>query len=180
LSGNPSSSRRSVRAAVGLLRLVVSWTAITFVAAIAVLTSGGELHKYQFMTVLSGSMIPTVNVGDLVVDTVVTPDRLRDGDLATFRQPDTGRLITHRIQSILWRGDIADVITRGDANSVGENWSVTSDSKIGKVALRVPRIGYVVGALGTPLGQIGLAVLAAILGVWILVVIWRPGRDRTS
>jgi signal peptidase len=129
------------------------------------------------MTVLSGSMVPTVNVGDLVVAAVVTPDKLHDGDLATFRQPDTGRLITHRIQSILWRGNIADVITRGDANKVGENWSVTADAKVGRVAFRIPRIGYVVGGLGTPLGQLCLAGVAAVLGVWILLVIWRPRRD---
>jgi signal peptidase len=121
-------------------------------------------------------MIPTVNVGDLVVDSVVTPEKLHAGDLATFRQPDTGRLVTHRIQSILWRGGIADVITRGDANSVGENWSVTADAKVGKVIFRIPRIGYVVGALGTPAGQLSLAGLAALLGIWILVVIWQPGR----
>lgn len=180
LSATLSVPRSPVRAAAGLVWMVAAWTTLTFIVATGFLTSHGELHKYQFMTVLSGSMVPTVNVGDLVVDTVVTPDRLRDGDLATFRQPDTGRLITHRIQSILWRGNIADVITRGDANSVGENWSVTADARIGRVALRIPRIGYVVGALGTPPGQIGLAVLAAILGVWILVVIWRPGRDRTT
>ena len=172
-------SRRPVRAAVGVIRLATCWTALAFIVALGFLTSGGELHKYQFMTVLSGSMIPTVNVGDLVVDTVVTPDKLRDGDLATFRQPETGRLITHRIQSILWRGNIADVITRGDANSVGENWSVTSDAKVGRVALRIPRIGYLVGSLGTPAGQIGLAVVAAILGIWILVVIWGPGREKS-
>jgi signal peptidase I len=171
-------SRRPVRAVAGLVWMVTCWTTLTFIVATGFLTSGGEFHKYQFMSVLSGSMVPTVNVGDLVVAAVVAPDELHDGDLATFRQPDTGRLITHRVQSILWRGNIADVITRGDANSVGENWSVTADAKVGRVAFRVPRVGYVVGALGTPPGQIGLAALAAFLGMWILVVIWGPGRDK--
>ena len=48
--------------------------------------------------------------------------------------------------------------------------------KVGKVIFRIPRIGYVVGALGTPAGQLSLAGLAALLGIWILVVIWQPGR----
>jgi signal peptidase I len=169
--------RGPVRSAIRLAWLVVCWTILTFVVATVLLATHGKIEKYQFMAVLSGSMVPTMNVGDLVVAEVVTPDKLSDGDLATFRDPSTGRLITHRVQSILWRGNIADVITRGDANPVGENWSVTSDSKVGRVVLRMPHVGYVVGVLGTRAGEFGLAAVAAVLGLWILVAIWRPNRS---
>ena len=70
------------------------------------------------------------------------------------------------------------MVTRGDANEVGENWSVSKTDKVGEVVARFPRLGYVVGVLATPAGQLGLAGVAALLGLWILVVLWRP--DRTD
>jgi len=164
----------TARTVLTLLRAASSWVALGFVVTLLLLVSGGQLQRYQFMSVLSGSMVPTLGVGDLVVAKVVTPDQLRAGELATFREPETGKLITHRVQSIVWHGELADVVTRGDANEVGENWSVSSTDRVGHVVLRVPHVGYVVGTLATPVGQLGLAGLAAVLGVWILVVLWRP------
>ena len=178
LSVTEAVPRRRVRAGAGLLWMVTSWVLLGFVGSTLLLPTGGELHKFQFMSVLSGSMVPALEVGDMVIAEVVGPDHLRSGDLATFRDPDSGKLITHRVQSILWRGEIADVITRGDRNTVGENWSVTADGRVGKVVLRVPRVGYAVGVLGTTPGQLALAGLAGVLGVWILVVIWRPARGE--
>jgi signal peptidase len=160
-----------------LLGAATGWVAVGFLVALLVLVSGGQVERYQFMSVLSGSMVPAVEVGDLVVAKVVTPDQLRAGELATFREPETGKLVTHRVQSIVWHGELADVVTRGDANEVGENWSLGADDHVGEVVLRVPHAGYAVGMLATPAGQLGLAGLAAVLGVWILVVLWRPQRS---
>jgi signal peptidase I len=157
-----------------MLGSATSWVPVGFLVTLVLLVSSGQLQRYQFMSVLSGSMVPTLGVGDLVVATVVTPDELRAGELATFREPETGKLITHRVQSIIWHGELADVVTRGDANELGENWSVSSTDRVGEVVLRVPRVGYVVGLLSTPGGQLGLAGLAVALGLWILVVLWRP------
>jgi signal peptidase len=164
----------TTRIVVALLRAAAGWMAVGFLVGLVLLVSGGHLQRYQLMSVLSGSMVPTVDVGDLVVARVVGPDQLRAGELATFREPETGKLITHRVQSIIWHGELADVVTRGDANEVGENWSVSASDRVGEVVLRVPRAGYVVGVLATAQGQLALAGLAVALGVWILVVLWRP------
>jgi signal peptidase len=161
-----------------LLRAATGWVVVGFLVAMLVLVSGGQVERYQFMSVLSGSMVPAVEVGDLVVAKVVTPDQLRAGELATFREPETGKLITHRVQSIIWHGELADVVTRGDHNEVGENWSVSASDRVGEVVLRVPRAGYAVGVLATPAGQLGLAGVAVALGLWILVVLWRPPRPH--
>jgi signal peptidase I len=149
---------------------------VGFLVTLLLLATHGEIGRYQVMSVLSGSMVPTMEVGDLVVARVVGPAELAAGELATFRDPETKRLITHRVQSIIWHGDVADVVTRGDANDAGENWSARSADRVGEVVLRIPRAGYVVGALATPAGQLALAGVAAVLGGWILVVLWRPQR----
>lgn len=159
---------------VALLRMAAVWSVVGFLLALCLLVSDGRLQRYQLMSVLSGSMVPTLGVGDLVVARVVPADQLEAGELATFLEPGTGKLVTHRVQSVIWHGDLADVVTRGDANEVGEDWSVAADDRVGEVVLRVPRLGYVVGALATPAGRLALVGLAAVLGLWTLVVVWRP------
>ena len=37
-----------------------------------------------------------------------------------------------------------------DANLVGEEWTLPADGTVGRVVLRIPYAGYVVGSLGTP------------------------------
>ncbi len=176
MTGTATARPRRMPAALALLWPATCWAVLGFLVAVLPLGTHGEFHRLQFMSVLSGSMTPAVDVGDLVVAKVVSPTELQAGDLATFKSPESGKLVTHRVQSILWRGEIADVISRGDSNTVGETWSVTAESRVGEVVLRVPRAGYVLGVLGTPAGQLGLAGFAAVLGVWILVLIWRPAR----
>ena len=180
MTGSADARRRRMPAALALLWPATCWAVLGFLLAILPLATNGEFHRFQFMSVLSGSMTPTVDVGDLVVAVVVSPTDLEAGDLATFKSPETGKLVTHRVQSVLWRGEIADVISRGDSNTVGETWSVTAESRVGEVVLRIPRAGYVLGVLGTPAGRLGLAGFAAVLGIWILVVIWRPARPERA
>ena len=166
----------------GLLVKAAGWCAVGFLGALLVLVSHGDVGRYQVMSVLSGSMVPTLGVGDLVVAKVVPPDQLQAGELATFRMPETGKLTTHRVQSIIWHGKLADVVTRGDANEVGENWSVSKTDKVGEVVARFPRLGLRRRkVLATPAGQLGLAGVATLLGLWILVVLGRPSHpDRTT
>jgi signal peptidase I len=177
LRRRPAADPGTARGIAALLWAATTWALVAFLLVLAILVVDGRLQRYQIMSVLSGSMVPTLDVGDLVVARVVTPDELTAGELATFREPGTGKLVTHRVQSILWRGEVADIVTRGDSNEVGENWSVTPRDHVGEVTLVVPRAGYLVGFLATPAGQLGLAGLAAVLGVWILVLLWRPPRE---
>ena len=179
-----TAGRRGLGRRLGTLRRLTEWTALGLVAAVVLLATGGQFERVQVMTVLSGSMRPALDVGDLVVAEVVTAQELRTDDVTSFRDPESGKLITHRVQSVLWRGEIADVITRGDANEVGEGWSIRADGTVGRVVLRVPVLGYLSGVLGTDAGQIGLVVTAALLGLWAMVLIWRPApttdRSRPS
>jgi signal peptidase I len=154
--------------------ILLTWVLVGATVAMAWLATGGEHQKVRAMTVLSGSMTPALEVGDLVVAQVVPPSGLSAGDVVTFRDSGRDRYVTHRVQSIVWRGDLADVITRGDANLVGEEWTLPADGTVGRVVLRIPYAGYAVGSLGTPAGQLGLAGVALFLAGWAIRVIWRP------
>jgi signal peptidase len=158
-----------------LLRLL-AWTAIGIGVGLALVLFGPAVAGYRSFTVLSGSMVPTLQVGDVVLDEPLAPTDIRPGDVITFPDPSRGgRLVTHRAQGIRVRGGTVEVTTRGDANTGVEQWSIAATGRVGRVVVRIPWLGYVlVGARSRP-GRLGLLVLPALgLGLLGLRAIWRP------
>lgn len=160
-----------------LLHLVLA-AMLGFVGALGLSLSVPRMFGYHFFTVLSGSMEPTLAVGDLVVEAPLPPLDARVGDVITFRSPeDPARLITHRVVRVRASGGIASFVTKGDANTGTERWSIAEDGVVGRVSHRVPKLGYVTNRLGSRLGRLGLIVLPALLlGLYELKRIWRPAR----
>jgi signal peptidase len=132
-------------------------------------------------TVMSGSMEPTIHVGDVVIDKKISPLRARPGDVVTFSDPGgRKRLITHRIRSLRVQGDTVEVVTKGDANNAEERWTVPANGRIGRVELRVWKLGYPLVYAHSRFGLIGLVALPALLLCLIeLRKIWAgPPREE--
>ena len=133
------------------------------------------LTGHRSMTVLTGSMEPTLETGSVVVDEVIHPTEARIGDIVTFTDPaNRGRLITHRLQSARVEGNTAHMVTKGDANDTVEKWDVPVDGEIGRVIYHVPKLGYVRALVGTRQGYVVLMVALLLLGGWVLMDVWRP------
>ena len=134
-----------------------------------------RLAGYETYTVLSGSMEPAISTGDLVVDERITAADARVGDVITFPEPGTQRLVTHRLVHKRVAGPRAHMRTRGDANDAPERWSAPADGEVGRVALVVPKGGYVAAYVNQRAAQLLLVVIPAVLlGVLMLIRIWAP------
>lgn len=155
------------RFATGILFGLVVGLALAIVAPLA--------FGWRSLTVMSGSMSPTIATGDAVVVQSVSPLSLRPGDVTTFDDPEgTGRLITHRVRGVRRIDDALEVTTKGDANSATERWRVSVDGRVGRVVYRVPRVGYVLAPTASPVGRLVLVALpAVVLGALGLRTIWR-------
>jgi signal peptidase I len=133
-----------------------------------------SLFGYNILTVISGSMEPTLEVGSIVVDERIAPLDARPGDIVSFHDPSRGdRLVTHRLQSVRADGRIASMVTKGDANNAVERWSVPTDGEIGRVVYHVPKVGYVRGALTGIGARLGLLLIALGLGAAMIFDVWR-------
>jgi signal peptidase I len=131
-------------------------------------------------TVMSGSMEPAIDTGDVVVERSLTPEEIRPGDVVTFRDPTrANRLITHRVRQVSIAAGVVHVVTRGDANTGFERWSVPIKGHVGLVVYRLPRIGYVAHAIGGTMGHLLFVVLPILLiGLTLLIDVWRPNRSQ--
>ena len=140
------------------------------IAAIALYPVG-----YRPFSVLSGSMEPAIGTGDVVVNSSIKPLDARVGDVVTFQDPQNkSRLITHRLRRVRVRGQMVEMVTKGDANNTTERWSVAMNGRIGRVEYRVPKAGYALAFIGGKNGKLFLIALPALLlGAYELVRIWR-------
>ena len=122
-----------------------------------------------FYVVASGSMIPVLEVYDVLIVSGHEPfDELVVGDIIVFNRPsDHNRVIVHRVASILDE-DPRTIRTKGDANPAsipGTDFPITEEEYIGKVAYTLPQVGYVTQLLKPP---INYAIIAVVIGIMIV------------
>jgi signal peptidase len=106
--------------------------------------------EYPALAVASGSMLPTLNVGDLIIVQRADPEQISvgklSGDILVFRNPrNRDELIVHRAVDIKLADGYYLITTRGD-NTYGEKdqfspWD--SSLLVGKVVCRIPFIGNI-------------------------------------
>lgn len=144
--------------------LLAGWTVAAFCVALLAAVALPNAFGMRSFTVMSGSMEPGIHVGDVVIDRKIRAGDARPGDVVTFSDP-TGRkrLITHRVRSLHVQGDTVQVVTKGDANNAVERWTVPANGRIGRVELRVWKIGYPLVFAYSRFGLIALVALPALL-----------------
>jgi signal peptidase I len=146
------------------------------------LAVGPHLFPYQTMTMLTGSMIPTINPGDIAVDTRVSVYDLRPGDMITYHIPvQDNRVVTHRIVSIDSEPDgSVTVQTKGDANPANDPWTANfAGGTLWRVHTVIPHVGEGIRFFRRPgVAEAARFVAPAIVVLIALSVIWRPKPRR--
>ena len=120
---------------------VVYWTAIALIAVIAVWSTTGLLG-FTPTVIASGSMQPTLNVGDIAI-TVKTPAKaIKIGDIIQFYRASGEPPTIHRVIDKYRSGGLTWFITKGDANNAPDD-PINEHQVIGKVILIIPKLGWV-------------------------------------
>jgi len=126
---------------------VVKWVLLGFLVLI-ILTNLIKIAKskngdqfpmvlgFGSATVVSGSMEPTIKVGDVVF--VHKQGGYKVGDIVTFLDSQN-RVVTHRVVSVSEAGQYT---TQGDNNNVADKQMLTKDDICGRVYLWIPHLGY--------------------------------------
>lgn len=97
--------------------------------------------KYYAVAIATGSMVPTINKGDVViVNRQFTEDDLETGAVIAYKYG--GKVIVHRINDLIKKDKTIIIYTKGDANNDIDGWKVTPDMIIGIVKKKVPAIGF--------------------------------------
>ena len=159
--------------------LTALWAALAFWLALLAAVAIPNAIGMRSFTVMSGSMEPAIHTGDVVVDRRIRPLEARPGDVVTFSDPgERKRLVTHRVRGLEARGSLVQVVTKGDANNAVERWTVPAGGRIGRVELRVWKLGYPLVFARSRYGLVAIVVAPALLLCFLeLRRIWRPRRE---
>lgn len=114
---------------------------VTTVVAVAIIWFAVGLFPVQPTTVISGSMRPTLDVGDVVIIAKVSADTIKTGDIIQFREAE-GITTVHRVVEIQEIEGKRVFITQGDANSEPDANPVIPENVVGKAVLDIPKIGW--------------------------------------
>ncbi len=154
-----------------VVAVVIMWIGIQVIFGTEMLTLEGNQIKVggPFYVVVSGSMIPVLQVYDIIViqghDTF---EEVEIGDIIVFDRPsDHNRVIVHRVVSIT-NEDPRTIRTQGDANPgsiPGTDFPITEEEYIGKVAYIIPQLGYITQILQPPTNYI---IIAVVIGIMII------------
>lgn len=152
-----------------------------FAAALipAILTSQ---YGFGFSPILTGSMQPSANPGDLFITRLVPAATLQVGDIIAINNQITGTYYSHRIYEMRMVNGALRIITKGDSNESPdrEPFMVSPVSKVSKAIKVVPSIGQPMVYMNTVQGRQSAATFLVISNILALFVILFRKKIFTS
>ena len=120
---------------------LAGWVVTTIIAVVIIWFAVG-LFPVQPTTVISGSMRPSLDVGDVVIVGKVPVDTIEPGDIIQFREAE-GIATVHRVVKIQEIEGNMVFITQGDDNREPDPNPVLAANVVGKVIFNIPKVGWV-------------------------------------
>jgi signal peptidase len=123
------------------------------------------LHtESPLMVVSSGSMIPTLNVGDIIIVRGIDPQAVTVGMIIIFHSPyEYDMPIVHRVVAVDNQGSTVSFETKGDNNPGPDGWRVPAQNLMGVFVAKIPYVGLLSLELRGPLGITLIILLIALI-----------------
>ncbi|MDI9447847.1 MAG: signal peptidase I [Pelotomaculaceae bacterium] len=132
---------------------------------------------YKPFIVLSGSMEPAIQAGDLIITKVIEPEKVAEGDIIAF-QAEKNTIVTHRVTDVRTEEGLS-FLTRGDANTGADAKAVGVGELEGIYLCRLAGVGNFAMFLQTPLGML-LFVITPLCLFILYDVVSRNRRSRAE
>ena len=149
--------RRSPARLVG--KLVVNILVAVSLLAFLLIALGPHLFGYRTQTMLTGSMAPGINPGDVVVSWPKPATDLKVGDVISYHIPvEDHRVETHRVTKIMHGKDGSiSIRTQGDANDGVDPWKATLvEDQVWETRFVIPAVGNAIRFFRQPAFQHGV------------------------
>ena len=124
-------------------------TPFVLLVGVGVAVRGNAIGVRFLHVVLSFSMQPAFNRGDMIIVKPCAPEDVRAGDIITYALNDDV-FITHRVVEILTeRGGEQGLwfVTKGDANVTADALPVEASQLVGRMTGRLPGMGAILNWL---------------------------------
>lgn len=120
---------RIFSAAMSAIAVVVVFFSLSIVVITNASKAGNSIFGYTFLQVLSDSMSPEFERGDVIVAQSYNGETLSVGDVVVFVAPsgaNQGKTVTHRIVEVMNDGENVKYRTKGDAAQFADSWELSA------------------------------------------------------
>lgn len=133
-----------------------------------------SVFGYSMLIVASPSMTGAIEAGDAII--IKNSDSYAVGDVITYFPEDESFSVTHRIVRV--EGD--KFYTKGDANQSEDSDPVLIEQIVGRVAVKLDKVGYFIEWLKSPVGIIFAATFIVLLILIIVIEDKRRGKTDSD
>lgn len=145
-----------------------------------------KVFGFKPYVVITESMVPVLDVNDLVVVRRFKPDQAEVGDIITFEADidynDTKEVVTHYIYSIVEVDDTYYIRTNRHFEEgrtvVPDTWNLTQDDVLGTYWFQIPLLGYVTEFIRSPFGIAAMIVNVGVIAG--IVILLKKGKEEGS
>ena len=130
-----------------------------------------NMVKYRTYIIVSPSMKPAINPGDLIFVRKVDVDEIKEGDIITFNNEDI--VATHRVVKV----DKNTITTKGDSNNT-EDYPTDKKEIIGEFSFAIPKIGYVFAFATSLIGMVTIG--CVIIFIFIYDFIFKENKKSKN
>ena len=147
---------------------VVSTVLVALMVLCAVFLLGTRMIGYECYNVISPSMTPVYDVGDLIYVKEVDPYTIQPGDVITFIVNEDLVIGTHRVVRV--DTEKKCFYTKGDANEIEDAEPVHFNNVIGVPQFSIPKLGYVSDFVQNPPGMY----ITVAVGIVLIFLVFLP------
>ncbi len=146
-----------------LSRRVISIVSYMLVVSVFLVILVGGFKPF---VIASGSMEPSINMGDVVLMSYDSIRNVHVGDIIAYAI--SNRIVVHRVVEVYNESGEIYLKTKGDANSGADPGLVTEKMFLGKISYTIPRIGLMVLGFQYVMVNYPFLLPAIIIGVFLL------------
>lgn len=170
--GSLTTPSRGLTIATMLMRLprlagaALSGLLVLAMVGVIALLLAPRLVGAHLLVVQSQSMEPLVPMGALVVSLPMPPSEIAVGDVVTYKshEPSGGNdYVTHRVVERIGSETDLRFVTKGDASEAEDLDPVPPAAIVGRAALIVPLVGFLIVGIRTPPGFLTLIGVPALM-----------------
>ncbi|MDO9629766.1 MAG: signal peptidase I [Acholeplasmataceae bacterium] len=171
-----TETKKTLKTAGSIAFFVVSGLLVLYIL-LEVFMPNMTIKVFQFkpFVVVTQSMEPVIDVDDMVVVLNPNVDKLKVGDIITFRADidynGTKEIVTHYIHTITENND-GDRIFRTNryGSTVPDTWILKDSDIIGVYAFRIRQLGVFVNFIKSPFGIAAVSVNLIVIGSIVYLV----------
>ncbi len=138
---------------------------ISFIGILLIISVLPIKNNIKFLTVLSGSMEPTIHTGSVVL--IKPNSSYKIGEIVTFSTNSKNNIpTTHRIVELRIQDGENIFKTKGDANDSTDTEEVLEKNIEGKFYFSIPYLGYIIDFVRRPIGLAIVILIPALLIIY--------------